>query len=213
MEMNQETAKQQLEMINEIKAGTKRVVTAEMTCKYLMMWGGVWTLAYVLTQLYIMKTPLWFFGLLSKAGYQGGAWIIWLVLMGLAGMVQGMMTKKDLKSGVVRPMQSSKISKQMFWFWMVLGLYIFAALAILSPKSGMQVNAFLVITGMFAYVMMGIWGGEKMMIWLGLIITVNTLVGYFVVPANYYSVWMAVMAGGVLFGAGLFGKIFWAVKS
>lgn len=46
-----------------------------------------------------------------------------------------------------------------------------------------------------------------------MIITVNTFIGYFAVPANYYSVWMAVMAGGVMAGAGLFGKIFWAVKS
>ncbi|MCK4888031.1 MAG: hypothetical protein KAS96_11635 [Planctomycetes bacterium] len=213
MEMNQETAAQQLEMINEIKAGTKRVVTAEVTCKYLIMWGMAWSLGYVFTHLYITKTPIWFFEMFSQAGRQAGISIIWGVLMGAAGVMQWLMVKKDLKSGAVRPTQSSKSSKQMFWFWMVLGMYSFAALAILSPRDEIQINSFMVITIMFAYVMMGIWGGEKMMIWLGLIITVNTLIGYFAVPANYYSVWMAVMAGGVLFGAGIFGKIFWAVKS
>ena len=213
MEMNPETAKQQLEIINGIKTGTKRFVTAEMTCKYLMMWGVAWILAYVLTQLYITKTPIWFSEMLSETGRQAGVSIIWWILIGLAGMVQWIMTKKDLKSGAVRPTQSSKASKQMFWFWVVLGIYSFAALAILSPSNDVQFNAFLVITVMFAYVIMGIWSGEKMMIWLGVIITANTLIGYFVVPGDYYSVWMAIMGGGVLFGAGLFGKIFWTVKS
>jgi len=156
--------------------------------------------------------PIWFFERLSETGRQAGISIIWTALMGTAGVMQWLMVKKDLKSGAVRPTQSSKASKQMFWFWVVLGMYCFAALAILSPANGLQFNAFMVITVMFAYVIMGIWGGEKMMIWLGVIITVNTLIGYFVVP-GYYSVWMAVMGGGVLFGAGLFGKIFWAVKS
>ncbi len=209
MEMNQETAKQQLEMINEIKTGTKRVVTAEITCKYLILWGLALILGYLVAHVYYSKTSQW---LIDFCGW-GDEGTIWFVIMGIVGIIQYGIVKKDLKSGAVRPTESSKSSKQMFWFWMVLGIYCFAGLAVLFPVKGIQINAFIILTIMFAYVIMGIWSGEKMMIWLGMIIAVNTLIGYFVVPANYYSVWMAVMAGGVMTGAGLFGKIFWAMKS
>ena len=209
MEMNQETATQQLEMINEIKKETKRVVTAEITCKYLILWGLALILGYLVAHVYYSKTSQW---LIDFCG-RGDEGTIWFVIMGVFGIINYLITKKDLKSGAVRPTDSSRSPKQMFWFWMVLGIYAFIALSVLAPSKGIQVNAFMIVTGMFSYVIMGIWGGEKILIWLGIIITANTLIGYFILPNYYYSIWMAVMAGGVMFGAGLFGKIFWAVKS
>ncbi|MCK4888030.1 MAG: hypothetical protein KAS96_11630 [Planctomycetes bacterium] len=209
MEMNQETAKQQLEMINEIKTQTKRVVAAEITCKYLILWGLALILGYLVAHVYYSKTSQW---LIDFCG-RGDEGTIWFVIMGVFGIINYVITKKDLKSGAVRPTDSSRSPKQMFWFWMVLGIYAFIALSVLAPSKGIQVNAFMIVTGMFSYVIMGIWGGEKILIWLGIIITANTLIGYFILPNYYYSIWMAVMAGGVMASAGLFGKIFWAVKS
>ena len=213
MEADVNSARRDLDIVQKTQVETKRSVTAEITCKYLILWGAAWSLAYVLTHFYLIESPGWYFRLLSVAGVEFGINIIWFVLMGVAGLGQWIMVRKDLKAGAVRPIRDSKVSKKIFWFWALLFGYSFTGLVILSPESGIQVNAFLGLTVMFAYIMMGMWSGERLMVLIGLIVTVNILIGYFVIPAGMYSLWMAVAAGGVLFGAGLWGQFMWKVRS
>ncbi|MHC4527109.1 MAG: hypothetical protein ACYS29_04455, partial [Planctomycetota bacterium] len=82
-------------------------------------------------------------------------------------------------------------------------------LSFLRPFNGLQMNAFLCTAIMFAYVVTGLWYGSYHMVWLGLAVTCSTLIGFYLIPPKYYCLWMAPMAGGALFGAGLYFRLRW----
>jgi hypothetical protein len=61
---------------------------------------------------------------------------------------------------------------------------------------------------MFAYIVIGLWFAAYFMVWLGLAVTAATLTGFFLFT-QYYCLWMAVTAGGLLLGTGLYLRIRW----
>jgi len=85
---------------------------------------------------------------------------------------------------------------------------IFYQLFLLAPFSGMQCNAFISTAGMFACVVMGLWFKSTFMIVLGLVMTGVTLVGFYLLT-SCYCLWMAMMGGGSLLGAGLYIRVRW----
>jgi hypothetical protein len=60
---------------------------------------------------------------------------------------------------------------------------------------------------MFGYLVMGLWLG-RFFLWLGLLVTATTLVGYYFV-SDYFFLWMALTGGGSLIAAGVFIRKFW----
>lgn len=71
-------------------------------------------------------------------------------------------------------------------------------------------NAFICTVIMFTYVVSGLYEtGAKFMLWLGLAGTAITLIGFYIIPASYYCLWMAPAFGGALFGTGLYLKLMW----
>ncbi len=82
-------------------------------------------------------------------------------------------------------------------------------LGMLHPKNGIEINAFLSMVIMFAFIVMGLWYSENYMVWLGLAVTAATLIGFYLIPPFYYNLWMAPTAGGALFGTGIYLRIRW----
>ena len=67
---------------------------------------------------------------------------------------------------------------------------------IAQPTSGEQASTLVVTFIMFSYVVVGLWM-ERVLLWVGLLTTAMTLIGYFVFP-GYYNLWMAFLGGGHL---------------
>jgi hypothetical protein len=104
---------------------------------------------------------------------------------------------------------AEKIGWRIFLFWTLLFVYMFIWLSLLRPHHGIQLNAFMITTIMFAYVVTGLWFKCYYMLWLGIAVTCTTLLGFYLIPPGYYCLWMAVTAGGAIMGTGLYMRLFW----
>jgi len=194
MDLSNEDAQKSLSLVENTMAETRKSLTAAYSGPILILWGLIWILDFLGTHLFLK----W-------------VWLIWMVLncIGVIGMV--LICRQQFQAASpTRHSADDKIGRRIFWFWAFLGLYGFIWLAIFRPVNGIEINAFLCTVIMFAYVMMGLWTESHFMIWLGLAVTVATLVGFFLVPPNYYCLWMAPTAGGLLFGTGLWARFCWS---
>jgi hypothetical protein len=79
--------------------------------------------------------------------------------------------------------------------------------AIYGPLMERKMSMLWVTVCMFAYVMMGLWL-DRFFLWLGALVTVAALIGYFFM-GNYFSLWIALTGGGALIVAGLFIRKYW----
>lgn len=70
-----------------------------------------------------------------------------------------------------------------------------------------KIAAFWATVPMFAYIIMGLWL-DRFFLWLGGLVTVATLFGYYAIH-GYFFLWMAVVGGGSLMAGGLFIRKNW----
>jgi hypothetical protein len=103
----------------------------------------------------------------------------------------------------VKEPTEEKLNWRIGGLWWLLFIYVFIWLNLFRPFNGMQVNAFICTAVMFAYVIIGLWFAAYFMVWLGLAVTATTLIGFYLLTP-YYCLWMAVTAGGLLLGTGLY---------
>ena len=92
--------------------------------------------------------------------------------------------------------------------WFLLFAFASLWLLLLSPAKGIQLCAFLCTVAMFGYVVLGLWLGSYFMVWLGLMVTGLTFLGYYVFP-GYFYLWMSPMGGGALLGTGVYIRVRW----
>lgn len=148
------------------------------TSPHLILWGMVWILGYTGTYL----RPHW--------------WLLWpvLVVLGIAG------------SSYVGRRTRAKEACAEGWNYgasaVVLFLFFWATFAVLPPKSGLEVGAFVPIFVGLCYSIYGIWARAVRMLVLGVAVGALTVGGYFYLPA-YFLLWMAVVGGGGLILGGL----------
>jgi len=100
------------------------------------------------------------------------------------------------------------MDRKILWFWVSLFIYMGILMKLLSPMSGLQINAVIVITVMLAYVAMGLFYECPFMTIIAVFVTAITILAYYVFPA-YYCLWLAVCGGGTLFGTGVYIKLKW----
>ena len=193
MEISREEAKSSLKAIGVAQSQTRKVIESKYESSGLILWGYVCVLAYIGTHFFLK----W-------------AWLIWIVLCSLGGYGMYLISRRQFRLGdPVKIPSGTKVGWRIFWFWISLNVYIFLWLMLLRPFNGIQMNAFIVTVFMYAYIILGIWFGGSSMIVCGLAVTCTTLIGYFLVPAQYYCLWMAPMSGGVLIAVGLYLRFRW----
>ncbi len=76
-----------------------------------------------------------------------------------------------------------------------------------APQINRKIAAFWATVPMFAYILIGLWL-DRFFIWLGALVTVATVVGYYFI-GEYFYLWMAVCGGGALIASGLFIRKNW----
>ena len=193
MDISEKEAQDSLEQIQAVANYTRKTIAASYDSSLLIMWGAIWIAAFLGTH---------YFG--AWAGY------IWMVLAGIGCIATFLVGWSQFRSAnPVKIPATEKIGWRMFWFWSLLFVYIFIWLSILRPRHGIQMNAFMCTTIMFAYVVMGLWFKCYYMLWLGIAVTCTTLIGFYLIPIKYYCLWMAPTGGGALFGTGLYIRLFW----
>ncbi|MHC4455676.1 MAG: hypothetical protein ACYS0I_01085 [Planctomycetota bacterium] len=193
MNVSHEEAQDSLDQIQAVATRTRKTIAATYDGDLLIMWGLIWFIAFLGTHFFLA----W-------------VWHIWMTLAGIGVIVTLLVSWNQFRSAnPIKTPAAEKIGWRIFWFWSLLFIYIFIWLSILRPHHGIQLNAFMCTAIMFAYVVIGLWSKSYYMLWLGLVVTCTTLVGFYLIPSSYYCLWMAPMGGGVLLGTGLYIRFCW----
>jgi hypothetical protein len=193
MDISEQEAQDSLEQIQAVSTHTRKTIAAGYDSVVLIMWGLIGVLGFLGTHFFLR----W-------------AWPIWMVLSGIGCIATFVFSWRQFRTGnPVKVSGAENFGWRIFWFWILVFVYLFIRLSILSPLNGIQLNAFMITTIMFAYVVIGLWFKCYYMVWLGIGVTCTTLVGYYLIPTGYYCLWMALTAGGAIFGTGLYMQLFW----
>lgn len=193
MDISKEEAQDSLNQIQAMAARTRQTIAASYDSGLLIMWGLIWSIAFVLTHFFLA----W-------------VWLIWMGLCGIGSIVTLWVGWRQLSlANPVKIPATERIGWRIFLFWSLLFVYMFIWLSIMRPYYGKQVNAFICSAIMFAYVVTGLWFKSYYMLWLGLIVTCITLVGFYLIPSSYYCLWMAAMGGSAMAGTGLYIRFRW----
>lgn len=186
MNVSNEDAHASLTAVKDTMVRTRRAVAASYSSPLLILWGLLWVAAYTATHFYLKYADV-IFGVMAGVGLLG-SFIVW------------QRVKRNLP---VKEPTEEKLNWRIGGLWWSLFIYVFIWLNLFRPFNGMQMNAFICTAVMFAYVITGLWFAAYFMVWLGLAVTATTLVGFYLLP-SYYCLWMAVTAGGLLLGTGLY---------
>ncbi|HUW19570.1 MAG TPA: hypothetical protein VMW16_09730 [Sedimentisphaerales bacterium] len=193
MDVTKQEAEATLEQIQALANHTRRAIASKYTSPLLILWGLVFTVAYLGTHFFVAR-----------------AFHIWMVLDAIGLIGTFFICWQQLRSASpIKVSPAEKMGWRMFWFWTLLFVYIFIWLNIMAPVKAVQMNAFMVTAVMFASVAKGLWLRSSFMVWFGLAVTAITLFGLYLVPRTYYCLWMAVMAGGAFLASGLYLRLRW----
>ena len=181
-------ARERLAQIEQTMAKA-RYYAAATASPALYTWGAVWMIAYGLCQYFPQRSGL-----------------IWAP----AGMIGAALTVLFSMRAPVR----STTDKRFGLAWWILFIFAGVWLAVLMPWKQMAAldgmalqrsfGAYAATVVMFAYVIIGMWW-DRFFMWLGLLVTALTLLGFFALP-EYFNLWMAICGGGLLLVSG------WLIK-
>jgi hypothetical protein len=186
MNVSNEDAQASLTQVEQTMARTRKAIAAGYSSPLLILWGLLFAVANAVAHFYLKYTYIIFWAM-AGVGLMGSLLVWW---------------RLQRKLPVKEPVED-KLNLRIGALWGSLFIYVFIWLSLLAPFNGMQMHAFIVTSTMFGYVVLGLWFTEYYMAWLGLAVTAVTLVGFYLLPA-YYCLWMAVTAGGLLLGTGLY---------
>jgi hypothetical protein len=190
MNINDQQAKESLEMIQQTTKETKKALNSD-AYPWLLLWGGLWMVAYTICHFY---------------GEHGGLIMCGMGIVGSIG--SGIIVWWYSTRGPVKTDSKNPMDRKILWFWVSLFIYMGILMKLLSPMSGLQINAVIVITVMLAYVVMGLFYECPFLTIIGAFVTAIAILAYYVFPA-YYCLWLAVCGGGTLFGTGVYIKLKW----
>jgi hypothetical protein len=186
MNVTNDDAVQSLMQVEQTMARTRKAVAASDSSPHMILWGLLLAAAYGATHFYLKYAAV-IFWTMAGVGLLGSFLVWWWLQRKL----------------LVKEPVEEKINLRIGALWGSLFIYAFIWLSIFAPFNGMQMNAFLLTAVMFVYVVMGLWFAAYFLVWLGLAVTATTLVGFFLLTP-YYCLWMAVTAGGLVLGTGLY---------
>jgi hypothetical protein len=194
MEISQNDAQNCLKEVEIISSRTHKAVVAAYDPPILIVWGLVCIIAYIATHFFLK----W-------------AWPIWIGMGTIGSAATFLICRRQFRTAnPTKIVNGAKLGWQFGLFWGLLYIFIFLIwLPIMAPFNGLQCNAFIITVIMFAYMTIGLWSNSRYMIWLGLAVTCTTLVGFYLIPHNYYCLWMAATAGGALLGTGVYIQLRW----
>ena len=194
MDVSSEKAQESLTVVQATTKTTTKSLAATYASPALILWGIITVLAFLGSHLLIvLDLHKWL-------------WHLWVSLTAIGSITTFLICWRQYSRGV--PIKNPALARA-GWrdlaFWLLLFVYLGIWLRLVNHWHGLQLSAFICTVVMFAYVVMGLYEpGSKFMIWLGLSVTALTLIGYYLIPHDYYCLWMAPACGGALLGTGLY---------
>lgn len=160
-----------------------------------VIWGVIWMIAFSVQQFI--------------PGYGSG--IVWTPLVVIGFILTVVIAKNrtsvksegDLAYGLLWPVMFGFI-----YLWMFMVSPMINVEALNTAEGQRNITAIFSTVPMCVYVIMGLMGAGAYMGWLGLGISVSTLVGLIFIP-DYFYLWMAVTGGGALCVTGFFTNREW----
>jgi hypothetical protein len=206
MDTSKEEARYYLEQIHEILSHTKKKIAAGSTAPLLIIWGGIWFVAYLVAYLCHLLDFNKIYTLRLTDRISVGtdiAGLTWTVLVPI-GIAASWIV------GVRKSPTRSPHNKRWGLCFLIIFVYGGLWLALLWPWNEYQANAFVASLPMFAYVIMGLWA-DRVLLWLGIVVTLLIIVGFFLLHLQpLFWLWMAVLGGGTLGGTGLYIRVRWS---
>jgi hypothetical protein len=190
--LTQDEAREALADIDQVARLTRKALAGSQMGTNLLLWGAIWILGFTLSYVIPRETGR-----------------IWMVLPGLGIVATVVAGVRHYRQGMVQSEQARKLLGQVSLFWLVVIIYALVLGLLIPRKHGVDELTLIVCILMLGYVLMGIWLKVPILSFIGLVVTVATLVGWSYLPPRYFMLWMAVFGGGGLFVPGLYVKLRW----
>lgn len=198
MNISKQEAQESLNDIESVTEQTRKAIAYGGSSGMLTLWGVIWMIGYSVTQFY--------------PAYAGWAWMPLIAIGAIGCWILGARNHSCFRNA-----NAWRIGV----FWLVLFAYAAVWLTLLHPANlpsgaewahyqpinDRQISAFFATVPMFAYVVGGLWFG-RFFVWLGALVTVLTLVGFYLLT-SWFQLWMAIIGGGSLIVAGLYIRNSW----
>ena len=191
MNLDKKQAKKSLNEIQQTMQKTARAIESSEASPFLILWGAVWVLAYTASHYYLQYVHI----------------IMW-AMSAIGGIGSFVITMQQRSKNPIKSTSPKNPSRKIGVMWFSVFAYASILLFILQPFNGLQMNAVIVITVMLAYIIMGLWFSSRLLLTLGVAITLSTLIGYAVLTP-YYCIWMAATGGLTLLLTGIIIKLKW----
>jgi hypothetical protein len=189
MNISPTEAEEALAAIQVMMKKTRRAISSSGAYGFLIVWGVVWLLGFMGSQ--FLPQP-----------FSGYSWMGLDILGGFLSAIIGIRMNRGVRSS-----SSTASGKRIAWFWFLLFIYCFAAIAVAWPSGGKQASMFIILFVMLGWLAMGLLLSFTS-IWPGLLITALALIGYFFLLDIFY-LWMAVLGGGGMIALGLYIRSRW----
>jgi len=191
MDIDTTQAQESLDAVAETMDRAEKSIESSYSSPMLILWGAVWVAAYTASHFYMQHVAM----------------IMWtMAIVGSIGSF--IIVMKERSNAPVKSTSSNNLSRKIGWMWLFVFSYLTILMFVLQPFNGLQMNAAIVITVMFMYVMMGLLYGSRYLLVLGLVITAATLIGYAILTP-YYCLWMAATGGLALLLTGIIIRLKW----
>ena len=178
-------AHEALAAVAETQERTRREVNWRGADTLFIMWGAIWFAANLITQF--------------RPHMAGLAWLV-LDIIGIAATI------------VILRRAHSRVPGAWFGRLMVFWLCLFGYAALwpflLTPFNDRQEGMFVHTLVLFAFVVMGLWMHNRLLLWLGLLLTAALVAGY-IWLGQWLWLWTALTGGAAFIGVGIFIRLKW----
>jgi hypothetical protein len=179
MPISAEQAAQALKEAGTAEKHSARAYRYQRFAPYLLLWGVIWIAGYG-------GSDLW---------PHSSGWI-WMGLVALALLAS---------IAIARSFADGRADPQVQWrtaaFFVAVWAFFMATYAVMRPVSPLQYGALPPLLVAFAYVVLGLWGGRRLVI-TGVLVGALTLGGFFYLP-QHFLLWEGFVGGAALILAGL----------
>lgn len=189
MNLTQQDALESLSAVEQAMAQARRALAHAGAPYYLLLWGGIWLVGFLIEQFASPRVVGW-------------SWLVLDVVGGVLSFWIGYRQSLRVRSRVLGP--------RIGLFWLALIVYGVAWVWVAAPTDGRQLSLMIALMAMFGYVVMGLWLRVNGTIVLGVAISVLAVLAYLWVPQWFYLV-MALIGGGVLIFSGWWMLTRWRV--
>ena len=182
-------AEEALQDIQTMMRKTQKAISNSGAYNFLIVWGAVWLLGFPANHFFDGETA-------------GKIWMVLDILGGVISVILGIRLSTRIRSP-----SGLASGKRIGLFWLILFIYCFSLILVVSPVDGNQMAMIIIFFVMIGWVAMGLLLSVASVWWV-LGITALSMIGYYLLP-GIFNLWMALLGGGGMIFLGLYIRKKW----